>query len=89
MTTYITSMFGALIAMCILAAAFFLRYWWMSRDRLFLWFAGAFVTFGVSWGLLAYDTGASEHSSYIYGVRMLGFLQIVAAIMLKNRRPGA
>jgi hypothetical protein len=85
MTTYTASMLGALIAMSVLAAVFFLRYWRTSHDRLFLWFAGAFATFGVSWGLLACDTGASEHSSYIYAIRLLGFLQILAAILLKNR----
>ena len=85
MTTYTASLLGALTAMSILAAVFFLRYWRTSQDRFFLWFAGAFATFGVSWGLLAYDTSASEHSSYIYAIRMLGFLQILAAIVLKNR----
>jgi hypothetical protein len=89
MTTYTAAMFGALIAMSVLAVAFFLRYWRTSQDRLFLWFAAAFATLGVSWGLLACDTGASEHSSYIYAIRMLGFLQILAAILLKNRRQGA
>jgi hypothetical protein len=89
MTTHTASMFGALVAMSVLAAAFFLRYWRTSHDRLLLWFAGAFGVFGVSWGQLAYDTGASEHSSYIYAIRMFGFLQILAAILLKNRRQGA
>jgi len=86
MTTYVTSMYGALICMCVLAGLFFLRYWWLSRDRFFIWFAGAFVTFGVSWMLLIYEGNGSEHSSYIYAIRLLGFLQIVAAILLKNRR---
>ena len=85
MTTYTTAMLGALVAMSVLAAVFFLRYWWTSHDRLFLWFAGAFGTFGVSWGLLAYDTGASEHSFDIYAIRMIGFLLILAAILFKNR----
>lgn len=89
MTTYTASMLGALTAMSILAAVFFLRYWRTSHDRLFLWFAGAFATFGVSWGLLVYDSSASEHSSYIYAVRMVGFLQILVAILLKNRRQRA
>jgi hypothetical protein len=79
-------MYGALVAMSVLAALFFLRYWRTSRDRFFFWFAGAFATFGVSWGLLVCDTHASEHTSYIYAIRMLGFLQILAAILLKNQR---
>lgn len=58
----------------------------MSRDRCFLWFAGAFATSGISGSLLVYDEYASGHTSYIYAVRMLGFLKILAAIQLKNRR---
>ena len=85
MTTYTATMLGALVAMSALAALFFLRYWRTSHDRFFLWFAGAFATFGVSWALLAYDTGASEHTPVIYAIRMFGFLQILAAIFLKNR----
>ena len=88
MTTYIASMLGAATAMSLLAALFFLRYWRTSHDRFFLWFAGAFAAFGLSWALLAYDPGASEHTPLIYAIRMLGFLQILAAILLKNRRQG-
>jgi Family of unknown function (DUF5985) len=86
MTTYVASMYGALVAMSVLTALFFLLYWRTSRDRFFLWFAAAFVTFGVSWGLLVCDTHASEHTSYIYAIRMFGFLEILSAILLKNQR---
>jgi hypothetical protein len=63
-----------------------LRYWRLTHDQFFIWFAGAFVTFGLSWALLVYSTGASDHTSYIYAVRLLGFVQIIVAILLKNRR---
>jgi hypothetical protein len=85
MSTYVTFMLGALVAMSVLAALFFLRYWRTGQDRFYLWFAGAFATFGVSWALLTYDTGTSEHTPLIYAIRMFGFLQILAAILLKNR----
>jgi hypothetical protein len=87
MTTFAVSMLGALIAMSVVAAVFFLRYWRATRDGFFLWFAGAFATLGISWALLTYDTAASEHTFYIYAIRMLGFAQILAAILLKNRKP--
>lgn len=86
MTGYTASMYGMLIATSALAALVFLRYWRSSHDRFFLWFAGAFATLGLSWALLAYDAQVSEHTSYIYAIRMLGFLEILAAILLKNRR---
>ena len=85
MTTYVTSAYGALVVMSALAGVFFGRYWWLSRDRFFLWFAGAFLTFGINWALLVYDH-ASEYTFYIYAIRLLGFLQILTAIVLKNRR---
>jgi|1185.fasta_scaffold439999_3 hypothetical protein len=89
MISYVASVAGALVAMCALASLFFVRYWWLNRDRFFLWFAGAFLTFGVSWALLAYEPGVSEHTPYIYAVRLLGFLQILVAIIVKNRRRSA
>jgi len=85
MTTYMASVYGALIIMCALASLFFLRYWRMTRDRFFIWFASTFATFGVSWALLVYDDHASEHTSYVYAIRLAGFLEILAAIFLKNR----
>lgn len=86
MIAYLAAMHGALVAMSLLAAVFFFRQWRASRDGLFAWFAGAFLTFAVNWGLLAYTGGASEHSFHIYVVRLLGFSQIIAAILWKNRR---
>jgi hypothetical protein len=77
--------YGILTALCVVAGLVFLRYWRQSRDSFFIWFACAFWTFAVNWGLLAHDGGASEHSQYIYAVRLVGFLQIIAAILLKNR----
>src|SRR5882672_4672703 len=83
MITYIASIRGALVVMCVLASLFFVRYWWLNRDRFFLWFAGAFLTFGVNWALLVFEPGVSEHTAYIHSVRLLGFLQILTAIGLK------
>jgi hypothetical protein len=86
LTTYVTAVYGALVVMSALAGVFFLRHWRSSRDGLFAWFAGAFLTFGASWALLARAVAVSEHTSYIYAVRLLGFLQILVAIAIKNRR---
>lgn len=85
MTAYVASVYGVLVVTCALACVFFARYWWLTRDRFFLWFAAAFATFGVNWALLVYDPAVSEHTPYIYSIRLLGFLLIIAAIALKNR----
>ncbi|HEX2689274.1 MAG TPA: DUF5985 family protein [Kofleriaceae bacterium] len=84
--TYSSFLYGALVAMSLLAGLFFLRYWYLTRDRFFIGFACAFWTFAVNWGMLAYYTDASENIHYIYAVRLLGFMQIIAAILIKNRR---
>jgi hypothetical protein len=83
--TWLAFLYGALTAMSALAGLFFLRYWRLSKDSFFIWFACAFGTFAVNWFLLAKDRGVAEHSPYIFGVRLAGFLQIIAAILLKNR----
>lgn len=85
MNTYVVAMHGALAVMGALAGLFFLRYWWSTKDRLFLWFAVAFATFGLNWALVIGSYGTSEHTASIYGVRLVGFLFIGAAIVLKNR----
>ncbi len=83
MSALLEPMYGALSVMCLLAGLFFLRYWRLSGDRFFIWFACAFWTFAVNWALLV-DT-STEHSPYIYAVRLAGFVQIIIAITLKNR----
>lgn len=85
MSSYLMCTYGALVVMCALAGLFFLRYWQLTSDRFYLWFASAFATFAINWGLLAYDHGDSERAPYIYLVRLFGFVQIIAAIVLKNR----
>lgn len=73
---------GALTFACVIAAVFFLRYWSNTRDRFFLWFAGAFTTFGLNWFFAAFIGGENTHLVYI--ARLVGFLMIIAAIVGKN-----
>ena len=85
---YLTALYGALVALGLVAGLFFLRYWRLTRDGFFLWFAGAFIAFAVNWVLLAYDRTSTEHTPYIYAVRLAGFLLMIAGIVLKNRAVG-
>lgn len=80
-----TYLHGALTTMSLIAGVFFLRYWRITKDAFFIWFATAFWTFALNWFLLAEDQGVAEHSHYIFGVRLVGFLQIIVAILVKNR----
>ncbi len=77
---------GLLTMASAVAALFFARYWKVSGDRLFGFFALAFVAMTVNWiGLSAVDP-ALEAQHYVYLVRLLAFALIIAGIVDKNRR---
>jgi len=65
---------------------FFLRFWRESRDALFAFFGAAFGLLGLSWALLALVAPTQETRPYIYGLRLVAFLLIIAGIATKNRR---
>jgi hypothetical protein len=75
---------GALSLGCGIIALFFVRYYLLARDELFLWFAGSFAALGAQWTLLTFGRGY-EHAHLIYIVRLVAFLMLVAAILRKNR----
>jgi hypothetical protein len=66
-----------------IAGLFFIRYWRVTRDRLFLLFAIAFWVFGIQ-RLLLGMTGDNEDVLFLYGIRLLGFILIIWAIVDKN-----
>jgi len=77
---------GAVTLGFLVGAAFFLRFWRTTRDRLFLAFGTAFALFALNQLLGTALVVVVEPSSLIYGLRVLGFLIILAAIVDKNTR---
>lgn len=71
------------------ATIYFLRFWYRSRDRLFLAFATAFALLGIVQALLLFSHMPVEERSWLYLIRLSAFLIILLAIALKNRRPVA
>lgn len=67
------------------AGLFFLRFWKDSGDRLFAFFAAAFWTLAASWTLLATTSPTEETRPYVYALRLVAFLLIIAATIDKNR----
>jgi hypothetical protein len=63
----------------------FLRFWQESRDRLFALFGAAFWVLAVSWTLLALYSPTEEARSYIYALRLVAFILIIAAMVDRNR----
>jgi Family of unknown function (DUF5985) len=76
---------GATMACSLVIAAFFLRYWIQTRDRLFLGFALGFAVFASSRLILAFLDEDDEGRILVYGLRLVAFLLILAAIVEKNR----
>ncbi|HUJ14000.1 MAG TPA: DUF5985 family protein [Thermoanaerobaculia bacterium] len=72
---------GLLTAMYAIAALYFLRFWRESADRLFAFFAGAFALLAVQRMLLL----AYPDMVWLYLIRLIAFLLIIAAIADKNR----
>ncbi len=76
---------GATMAAAVVIAVIFFRYWRQTRDRLFLGFALGFAVFSASRLILAFLDEDDEGRIFVYGLRLLAFLLILAAIVDKNR----
>jgi uncharacterized membrane protein len=76
---------GGTVVAGLVIALFFLRYWRQSHDRLFLMFAGGFLTFALSRLILAFLEEDDEGRVFVYTLRLLAFALILVAIIDKNR----
>lgn len=76
---------GALAAGYCIAALYFAKFWRQTRDRLFGFFAAAFVLLFLQRLALALATDLIADTAWYYVVRLLAFALILAAIIDKNR----
>lgn len=82
---------GMLAAGFSVAALFFLRFWATTRDRLFAWFALAFALLAAQRIATVIGPHWTDATLWMYLLRLVAFLLILAAIIDKNRpspRPG-
>lgn len=77
---------GATVMGALACALFFLRFWRQSRDRLFAFFALAFVALAANWTLLTLFNAPDESRHYIYLLRLAAFGLIIFGIWDKNRK---
>lgn len=77
---------GAAIVSLLVIVLFFLRFWRRTRDRLFLFFAGAFGFMIVERIVRAVMPVENEWAPYVYLVRLTAFVLIIIAVVDKNRR---
>jgi hypothetical protein len=78
-------MSGAIVMGYGVCGLFFLRFWRITHDRLFLIFSAAFWVFGIQRLALGLIEPVQEWQTGLYAVRLLGFLLILVAIVDKNR----
>jgi uncharacterized protein DUF5985 len=77
---------GAAIVSLLVIVLFFLRFWSRTRDRLFLFFAGAFVFMILERIVRAVMEVENEWAPYVYLLRLAAFVLIIIAVVDKNRR---
>jgi uncharacterized membrane protein HdeD (DUF308 family) len=76
---------GVVVTSSLTAAAFFLKFWKQTRDKLFLGFGAAFMIEGINRLAFLFLEAPNEGDPVIYTVRLFSYLLILAAIINKNR----
>lgn len=76
---------GLLVMGYLIAGLFFLRFWHDTRDRLFGIFGAAFWLLAVQRFLLVLLENTPRDDVWLYALRLLAFVLILAAIIDKNR----
>ncbi|HEY7890472.1 MAG TPA: DUF5985 family protein [Steroidobacteraceae bacterium] len=81
---------GVLAMASVVAALFFLRYWRATRERLFGFFALAFLGLTVNWTVLAVIDHPVDEARQVhaYAIRLIAFVILIIGIIDKNRRSG-
>jgi len=88
MNDLVTVLQGAVAMASLTAALFFLRFWRQTRDVFFALFAFAFAVDAASRVALGLTHSGDEHEPLFYLARLVMFLSIILAIVLKNRPSG-
>ncbi len=79
-------MWGALAMGSATAGLFFLRFWRQTRDRLFVLFGAALLVLALNWLVLGLGLASDETRHYVYLIRLVAYLLLIAGIVDKNRR---
>ena len=69
-----------------MAGLFFLRFFRATKDRLFVLFGVAFWLLSANFVAVGVIHPAEESRHYVYIVRLIAFLLVLAAVIDKNRR---
>jgi peptidoglycan/LPS O-acetylase OafA/YrhL len=69
------------------AGVLLLRFWRQTRDRFFALFAAALWLLALNYVGLGLLGSTDETRHFVYLVRLIAFVVLIAAIIDKNRRP--
>ena len=75
---------GIIVTCSFVAAAFFARFWFASRDLLFLGFSVAFLLEGLNRIAFLFLDKPNAGDEAIYVIRLISYLIILAAIANKS-----
>lgn len=76
---------GIIVCASFIAGAFFLKFWRQTRDVLFLAFGAAFIIEGINRICVLLLEQPNRGHVAIYLVRLLCYVLILGAIVLRNR----
>ncbi|MBA2404142.1 MAG: hypothetical protein H0V66_05175 [Bdellovibrionales bacterium] len=76
---------GYLLALCLVTAIFFLKFWIKTKDRFFALFASAFAIMGVERIVLFMLGSHKELTPTVYFIRLSAFILILFGIYMKNK----
>lgn len=76
---------GAIAVGWLVAGLFFFRFWRLTHDRFFLWFALSFWLEAVGRVALGLYVSGQEDAPLVYGLRVIAYGLILLAIWQKNR----
>lgn len=77
---------GAIALGFTVACLFFLRFWYVTHDRLFLYFSVAFFLQTIERVLLGINTDTTDENPAIYLIRLAAYGLIIFSIVDKNRK---
>lgn len=74
---------GAFAMGCLMASAAFVKFWLLTRDRLFIWFALSFALEAINRAAFA-ASGLPDDAAFYYGIRLVSYLMLLWAVVEKN-----
>jgi hypothetical protein len=77
---------GVIVSLALTASLFFVKFWRVARDQLFLAFAAVFAVEGLTRLYGLYSSEPTDRVPLIYAVRLVAYIFLIACIVIRNRK---